>query len=134
MSSVVTCKVDDKEVTLLSLDTNIFRSASELTGLPSSPIKGGTAVFSFDQEEENDSTAVFAEWFAESGKTKFLEIFFSPLSATDTKLTLTFADAQCIGYNVRHQANADNVQNAVIEITITGPTIGSGQALLSVGT
>ena len=133
MSSVVTCKVDNKEVTLLSLETNIFRSASELTGLPSSPIKGGTAVFTFDQEEENDSTAVFGEWFAESGKTKFLEIFFDPLSSTDTKLTLTFADAQCIGYNVRHLANLKNEQNAVIEVTITAPTIGSGQSLLTVG-
>jgi hypothetical protein len=134
MSSVVTCKIDQKEVTLLSLETNIFRSASELTGLPSSPIKGGTAVFTFDQEEENDNSAVFAEWFAESGKTKFLEIFFSPLSSSDSKLTLTFADAQCIGYNVKHLANVKNEQNAVIEVTVTGPTIASGQSLLSIGT
>ena len=133
MPSFILGKIDDKEFFADTFDLKYFKTFSELTGLPTSVLQGGTLSFSIDWDQEAKQDNFFASWMQEDGKLHDVSIDIKDDAVENVTMSMKLTNAQIVGYNFRQTDSQDiKVQNTFIDIVLISPTISVGSANLAI--
>jgi N-acetylmuramic acid 6-phosphate (MurNAc-6-P) etherase len=133
MSTLALMAVEGKTVTPINFKTDSFKTFSVLDGSVTSAIQGGTISFEIDLEEETDSSAFFAQWFADNSK-KDAVVDIIAVGETSRFLSIDCRKAQCVHYNLIVDQRIDSkTQNSTVIIQLVSPNISIGSSPLVLG-